>query len=161
MNNNRYIKKLGIFLSMILYCVLPDCATGQWVVQQSNTNETLYSVCFLDTLNGWILGTGSTILHTTNGGNVWEKQSAISGATRCISFCDTLNGWIVGPAGILFKTSDGGKNWNQILYDTSKFSYGRKVQCLSPASTVVLCYRWTGDTWWYYGVYRTDDSGKT
>ncbi|MCW9094671.1 MAG: T9SS type A sorting domain-containing protein, partial [Ignavibacteriaceae bacterium] len=42
-----------------------------WQEQFSQVEaNSLYSVCFVDTLNGWIVGEGGTIIHTTDGGGV-------------------------------------------------------------------------------------------
>jgi hypothetical protein len=39
-----------------------------WIKQNSGTTNTLYSVYFIDSLNGWAVGDGGIILHTVNGG---------------------------------------------------------------------------------------------
>jgi photosystem II stability/assembly factor-like uncharacterized protein len=39
-----------------------------WTKQNSGTTNTLYSVCFVDSLSGWAVGDGGIILHTVNGG---------------------------------------------------------------------------------------------
>lgn len=46
-----------------------------WVPQNSGTNNTLYTIDFIDQDNGWISGDSGTILHTINGGTPVELVS--------------------------------------------------------------------------------------
>ncbi|MBK9096680.1 MAG: T9SS type A sorting domain-containing protein [bacterium] len=39
-----------------------------WTIQNSNTNNTLNDIFFIDTNNGWAVGQNGTILYTPNGG---------------------------------------------------------------------------------------------
>lgn len=47
-----------------------------WQEVQSGTRLPLFSVCFVDSKNGWISGNSGLILHTTNGGITWSKQGS-------------------------------------------------------------------------------------
>lgn len=81
------------------------------MLQASGITDTLTSVFFLDMQEGWIAGQNGTILHTTNGGVLWEKVT--SGTTQWlsdISFSDADHGWATGPLGMIH-TSDGGSTW--------------------------------------------------
>jgi len=46
---------------------------SNWSYQASGTSERLYSVDFIDSLDGWIVGWLGTVLHTTNGGDSWQS----------------------------------------------------------------------------------------
>lgn len=39
-------------------------------------NNMLYSVHFVDTQNGWVVGGKGIILHTANGGKTWIEQKS-------------------------------------------------------------------------------------
>lgn len=62
---------------------------------------------------GWIVGDGGVILHTTNYGEVWEKVGA-EGFTedlKYIYFSDRLTGWITGSNGTVISLTYGGLGW--------------------------------------------------
>jgi len=69
---------------------------------------------FVDTSNGWAIGTPK-IYHTTNGGINWSPQytdAAIgTGGFNAIQFTDLNHGWVVGDSGRILKTTDGGIHW--------------------------------------------------
>ena len=94
---------------------------AQWYSQNSGTDENLLSVCFTDTLNGWVAGLNGVILHTDNGGDSWEEQnSGTSNNLLYVYFKDSVHGWVIGRKygwpywGIVLRTVDGGNNWEEI-----------------------------------------------
>jgi photosystem II stability/assembly factor-like uncharacterized protein len=97
----------------------------EWVVQRAG-GKTLYGVYFLDENEGWVVGAGGTILHTTNGGTTWEQQ--ISPATsyqyNAVYFADRNIGWAAGfggdngNGGVIVHTIDGGATWS-VQYEES------------------------------------------
>mmetsp|Transcript_41647 Transcript_41647/g.104624 ORF Transcript_41647/g.104624 Transcript_41647/m.104624 type:complete len:411 (+) Transcript_41647:106-1338(+) len=73
-----------------------------------------------DPNHGFILGTGQTLLETTDGGKSWSKRDipqaedeGINYRFQSISFAGK-EGWIVGKPAILLHTNDGGVNWERI-----------------------------------------------
>jgi photosystem II stability/assembly factor-like uncharacterized protein len=52
-----------------------------WTVQNPGTTARLYSVSFTDRRNGWAVGTGGTIVHTSDGG-VWVEEQAEGGRRK-------------------------------------------------------------------------------
>ena len=81
-------------------------------------NDWLSSVCFADSLHGWVVGYDSTILYTKDGGNSWSRQKynvLLSGQkTLETVFCiDTNTAWICGGGGTILKTIDGGTTWER------------------------------------------------
>lgn len=106
-----------------------------WVQQASGLSPdadgklpTLYAVSFTDGdaddpcptafprgCFGHAVGTGGTILATTDGGAHWTRQFAAvdSGALpvmSAVSFVDPRHGWIAGEA-VVLSTTDGGATW--------------------------------------------------
>ena len=70
------------------------------------------SVHFTDSNNGWAVGTQGTILHTSNGGDSWARQtSGITLDLNSVHFTDSRNGWAVGKSGTILHTSTGGTTW--------------------------------------------------
>ncbi|MCK6622155.1 MAG: T9SS type A sorting domain-containing protein [Calditrichaceae bacterium] len=88
---------------------------NSWYNIPSNTNSTLHSVFFTDTLIGYIVGgleNSATILKTTDGGANWVSQ--VPPAARWFGAVHFLNpsiGYACGQGLTFIKTSDGGQTW--------------------------------------------------
>jgi photosystem II stability/assembly factor-like uncharacterized protein len=110
------MKNFYIFLVAL---VMINSAAAQWEQQNSETTEDLNSVYFTDSNTGYAVGTGGTILKTTNGGLNWTPQNSNTSLTlTSVYFPKTDTGYAVG-AEIILKTTDGGENWTS---QTSDFS---------------------------------------
>ena len=89
--------------------------------------NSFYGVCFLDSTNGWVVGTNDVweengvILHTLDGGKSWEPQASnLGGRLVGVEFVDASNGWAISddpwPWGVgantcMQRTFDGGATW--------------------------------------------------
>jgi photosystem II stability/assembly factor-like uncharacterized protein len=91
----------------------------------------LNGVCFTDSANGTVVGEDGTILRTSDGGNIWVKQSGSDtlGILRSVHFINQNTGWAVGgighgpgAQGTIFWTTDGGTNWEIQLFRNEFFS---------------------------------------
>lgn len=74
--------------------------------------ENLNDVAFVDGSNGWAVGDGGTIIHSSDGGGAWTPQS--SGVTQTLNavyFHSVDHGWAVGDGGVILYTSSGGTTW--------------------------------------------------
>ncbi len=89
-----------------------------WETQHQNSNQSLWSIFFIDDSEGWAVG-WSTILHTTNAGQTWEPQVKPAYMTDLtdVYFINHDTGWIVGTYKYIFKTTDGGNTWVKKLSD--------------------------------------------
>ena len=87
-----------------------------WTAQTSGAGSTMKAIVFVDSVNGWAAGGGTTsgaIFHTTNGGSAWDTQ--VSGAAHTLIGMDFSNdhtGWAVGRGGDILHTTDAGATWN-------------------------------------------------
>jgi photosystem II stability/assembly factor-like uncharacterized protein len=86
-----------------------------WVRRDTGSpGAALYAVHFTDTLNGWAVGSGGKIIHTTTGGMSsstagWTAQtSPTSQILKGVFFYDNQNGWAVGTGGTILHTTTGG-----------------------------------------------------
>ncbi|MCC6866979.1 MAG: T9SS type A sorting domain-containing protein [Ignavibacteria bacterium] len=87
---------------------------SQWIQQNGGTTVTLYNIDFVDANTGWIVGTASKILKTTNGGINWITQIPAIPLNRelnDIQMFDANTGYIAGWTNTFLKTTDGGLNW--------------------------------------------------
>lgn len=76
-----------------------------------NQAKYLRALKFVGSNHAWAVGRNGTILHTSNGGNVWSIQSSNVDTTLFdIDFADTQNGLIAGNGYVLY-THNGGINW--------------------------------------------------
>ena len=67
-----------------------------------------------DGLRGWVVGSGGTILASSDAGRSWTSQA--SGIKSNLTFItrssDGLRGWAVGSGGTVLTTSDAGRSWS-------------------------------------------------
>jgi photosystem II stability/assembly factor-like uncharacterized protein len=87
---------------------------GQSFIQQlGDTLVDLEDICFIDEYNGWVVGNRGAILHTTNGGEIWNVQMQRSNwiLLTSVDFVDYNFGWTVGYEGIIYTTINGGEDW--------------------------------------------------
>lgn len=98
--------------------ILKTTDIGQtWNIQTSPSSQENYSVYFIDSLKGWIVGNREyglygDLLKTTNGGTNWTIQMQFNTFLKDIKFIDKNIGWIVGGNGTILFTTNSGNNWN-------------------------------------------------
>ena len=80
-----------------------------WEEQLTRIEQPFSDLSFVDTQHGWVIS-GSTLLHTTDGGQTWITQTANS-PINAIQFVRPASGWGVGPGGTIQHTGDGGQTW--------------------------------------------------
>jgi len=102
-----------------------------WTVQNSGVSNLIQDIYFLNHNLGWAVSTrfdtitGSYIIKTINGGEVWEKEffNVENKFFHTIFFLDSLNGWVAGgPSESFYGTIDGGLTWDSPRFDSSMFS---------------------------------------
>ena len=152
--------KRGILFLIVLTLLLSTTqfvmAQKEWVkVSDSEWQATFSDVFFVDTLNGWIVGSNSTILNSTDGGKTWQQQPRqplpFKIEFKKVRFINPKIGWVVGDNGTVLKTLDGGQEW-------TKLSTGNRVALLG-VSFVDKQHGWAcGDGGF---VMHTNDGGAS
>ncbi|ROL58803.1 PKD domain-containing protein, partial [Bacteroidetes/Chlorobi group bacterium ChocPot_Mid] len=105
--------KILIYTCSILFLVANANGQRGWYELNSNTDKFLYDVCFVDSLNGWVVGDLGLVLRTTDGGKNWVEQDVNVGSwLLCVSFIDKLTGWVAGDIGRIRKTTNAGGSWS-------------------------------------------------
>jgi photosystem II stability/assembly factor-like uncharacterized protein len=119
--------KLHFFLSFLflsLVCQTAAFSQGSWERVDVPSGKFFSSVCFTDSLYGWVVGDSGTILHTSDGGTTWSiQQSNTTNDIVSVFFLDRNMGWASSynyttlPYGtLLLKTENGGLDWTGIPY---------------------------------------------
>jgi photosystem II stability/assembly factor-like uncharacterized protein len=73
------------------------------IIQISGTTNDLFGVCFMDANNGLVVGSGGTILGTTDGGLNWTSQS-IGTNTNLYAVSYNSGNWVVvGSEGTIIR----------------------------------------------------------
>jgi photosystem II stability/assembly factor-like uncharacterized protein len=148
------MKKI-ITVLIIVHCFF-QIAEGQWIAQNSGTDQNLYDIEFINDKTGWAVGDAGVVIKTTNGGTNWINVPNPSGQYGGLmwSICPVDSEVVYAVAGydFIMKTSNGGSNWLVLS--------GRV-----PSNTAFKgVYFLNRDTGWFLGsykVFRTYDGGNT
>jgi photosystem II stability/assembly factor-like uncharacterized protein len=89
------------------------------VVFSTLTSNTLQDLEAIDlrqitsnTFELWTVGTGGTILHSSDYGATWTAQtSGVTATLTDVDFVTSTDGWISGSAGTILASQDAGTNW--------------------------------------------------
>ncbi|MFB2838182.1 photosynthesis system II assembly factor Ycf48 [Floridanema evergladense] len=157
----RSLQKLGVLLVVVLLCVacskVPSISENPWQILAIPTDSNLSDVAFTEDKNhGWIVGSNTTLLETTDGGETWQPKILDLGEQKyrfsAISFSGK-EGWIAGQPALLLHTTDEGQTWSQITLSEKLPGNPNTVVALGPDSAEM-----TTDVG---AIYRTADGGKT
>ena len=76
------------------FIIKTENAGEDWKIYQSKSHDGLYDLCFLNTLNGYIVGAKGKIMFTTDSGKTWVED-------RLRTYV-TLTGISKAPNGLLY-----------------------------------------------------------
>jgi photosystem II stability/assembly factor-like uncharacterized protein len=157
----KTLKQIVILLAVALICV--SCSYTQslsynpWQVVPLPTEATIQDVGFTgNPSHGWLVGSNSTILETTDGGKTWKDKGLELGEQgyrfTSVSF-DGDEGWITGEPGILLHTTDGGASWSRIPLSAKLPGSPNTIVALGPKSAEMTTN--------VGAIYQTKDGGQT
>jgi photosystem II stability/assembly factor-like uncharacterized protein len=114
------------------------------------------SISFFNTQNGWAVGDGGAIIHTSDGGSTWELQgSTVTANLNAVKALSSMEAWAAGDAGVIIRTIDGGTTWSRdfgandvFMLDTSH------IWVVGQDGLVMFC---DGSSWTLQNSGYTDD----
>ncbi|RQS06735.1 YCF48-related protein [Burkholderia sp. Bp8998] len=127
-------------------------------------DTTLTAVAFVDRDNGWAVGHGGVVIHTSDGGEHWtlqRKDLSVDQPLWGVYFKDRQNGWAVGLWSLMLQTKDGGASWQTVKAPVppgakkadrnffSVFGDGKDGIYISCEQGLVLRSADSGQTWSY------------
>ena len=126
-----------------------------WDIETVDPYHSLLDIQFAkDKRTGWVVGIGSTIVSTQDGGKTWENRDAGIENTHAIHglhFTDAKKGWAVAQDGGVIHTVDGGETW--------------ELQQTGTHNDLLAVYSSDSKGVWAVGTYGTilhsKDSGKS
>ena len=108
--------KASIVFTLLFITAFSYSQNSDWVYRNPNPQNDFYAVKFFDHNTGYVIGSGGTILKTTNGSGAWTP---VDGGTvnelYGMYFFDVNHGYIVGAGGLIMYTSDGGASWTHVV----------------------------------------------
>lgn len=117
----RMILKLAILF--LLFYNVDLHAQLAWQEQSAPVSADLISVCFADTVHGWIASGNGIVLYTEDAGKGWKSLAQIENFIPSkLWFVSTQLGWITGnfterPDTVsILRTVNGGSDW-ELVFD--------------------------------------------
>jgi photosystem II stability/assembly factor-like uncharacterized protein len=107
----------------------------------------------------WTCGVNGTILHSTDEGVSWKRQSSPTTENlNAIQFVDEHTGWIVGDNGAYLRTTNGGTTWN---LSPQSFEDLKGIFFASPTTGFITATSIRGRTTDKTSILRSSDGGIT
>lgn len=159
----KFCKQLGLLLAIALVAVgcsgVPSVGYNPWQVVPLPVETSLQDLAFVDAAaeRGWIVGSRSTLLQTTDGGQSWREREIDPALLEDKSYTFTSvsftgdEGWVVGEPAIMLRTEDGGDTWKRV--PLSEKLPGTPAQVLALGSGAAEMVTDIG------AIYRTEDGG--
>ena len=115
------MKHLSCIINVLvfIFAFLSSDVNAQWEKIPVGTTQNLKDLFFINSETGWVVGSGSTILKTTDGGETWiAQQPNINQNISSVFFLDESFGWAGCGNGTILRTTDGGVNWSVCMSNT-------------------------------------------
>ncbi|MGB7251234.1 MAG: photosynthesis system II assembly factor Ycf48 [Phormidesmis sp.] len=135
---------------------LAETATNPWEVIALPTEASISDVAFVeDGEHGWLVGSRTTILESTDAGKTWEPRSLALGEQQYTFTSIDFNGdegWLVGQPNIMLHTTDGGTSWSNIPLDPQLPGQPLLITAIAPNAAELATD--------IGAIYQTEDGGQ-
>jgi photosystem II stability/assembly factor-like uncharacterized protein len=109
----------GSFPPDILMTTDGGMSWAEQSISVPSSDYTLLGLSFADTQNGWSVGALGTVIHTSNGGQIWTIQDpgapldpgGVPAGVYAVQAISPSIAWIGGTGGFVSRTTDGGNTW--------------------------------------------------
>lgn len=168
-NNKSVFLSIAFFSIISLFFVSSAFSEPAWQEVYSGS-RALYDVFFINENTGWVSGSDSVILKTTNGGLNWLQQIIPRHISRInsIRFLNSMTGWAGGGHYIYYggsnyvdysflcKTTNGGNNWIQVI--DSQGPYINSIRILD-SNTIFLTKGSSSGGSYYGAILKSTNAG--
>ncbi len=125
-----------------------------------DTYAHIYSIHFIDSENGWAVGTRGDFFRTTDFGDSWIKfDSPLRNTFYSVHFANKDTGWTVGEDGAIFRSTNGGVSWFELSNKIS--SDFLDVDFSSKQKGWLLSFRTDYVSGWASTLYTSSAEGST
>jgi photosystem II stability/assembly factor-like uncharacterized protein len=105
-----------VFWIILLFNIISHLGFSQWTwLNPLPQGNSLHRVQFVDSITGFAVGDGGTILKTSNAGQSWVRLNSTTNIDFCSVFFVSVNiGFVCAgytDVGYIYKTIDGGSTW--------------------------------------------------
>ncbi len=159
--NRAGVRVVGLLLVAVLTTscgnvFLSDMGTNPWEVIALPTEASISDVAFAKGgEHGWLVGSRTTLLESTDAGQTWEPRILELGEQRYTFTSIDFNGdegWLVGQPSVMLHTTDGGMSWSNIPLDPQLPGQPLLVTAIDSQSAELATD--------IGAIYRTDDGGE-
>jgi photosystem II stability/assembly factor-like uncharacterized protein len=107
---------------------------------------TIRSISFADSSNGWAVGPGGALIHTSDGGSTWAFQaSGTASDLNAIQAVSADEAWAAGAGGTVLHTTDAGATWSGDFSANAVFTLDSAHVWVAGGQGTILFY--SGTSW--------------
>ena len=131
-----------------------NAEAAEWHSQPIATSETVQTVSCDPQGNLWVVGSFSTILHSTDRGQTWSESSLDEDLHfTSIQFVDENTAFLTGEFGVVVRSTDGGETWERLqplpdeFYPQDAYFYDRNIGWVVGLAGTIMVTNDGGTSW--------------